>query len=562
VAEALRLAQASITLVRNEGDVLPLRPERSPRLLHLVLSSDSRDRDVRGILEEELDARGLHVEHLRLGPEIEDATADEVVAAAARASHVVVSAFARVRGAKGTADMRPSLAALVRRLALGSTPVIVTSFGSPYLLAQFPEVDAYLCAYGGAESSQRAAIGALFGEFPVRGRLPVSIPDLAAAGEGLQLARHEMTLRRGAPESVGFRPDGLAEVDRVLEAAVAARAFPGAVVAVGRHGTLAHLRAYGRLSYEPGSPPTRTDTIFDLASLTKVVVTTTAAMMLVDAGELELDSAVQAYLPGFRGEGRGEVTIRHLLTHSSGLDWWAPLYMELRGRQAYLERIQQMPLVYAPGSRSLYSDLGFFLLGEVIRRAAGEELDVLARLKILDPLGMEDTGYCPGEELRTRIAPTERDPWRGRLLRGEVHDENAFALGGVAPHAGLFGTAPDLARFAQMLLNGGVYAHARIVRRETLDLFTARAGVPDSTRALGWDTPSDEGSSAGDLFSRRSFGHVGFTGTSLWIDPERDLFLILLTNRVHPSRESEGIRAARAEVADAVIRGLEDPDLP
>jgi beta-glucosidase-like glycosyl hydrolase/CubicO group peptidase (beta-lactamase class C family) len=557
VASALKLAEASITLVRNAGGVLPLRAEGRLRLLHVVLSSDARDRDLRGILEEELNARGLEVEHLRLGPEISEATADEVAAAAGRATHVVVSAFARVRGAKGTADMRPSLAGLVRRLAGGPNPVVVTSFGSPYLLGQFPEVDAYLCAYGGAESSQRAAVGALFAEFPVTGRLPVGIPDLASAGEGIQLARQEMALREGTPQSAGFRPDGLEPVDRLLEAGVAARVFPGAVVAVGRRGILAHLRSFGRLDYEPGAAAARPDTIYDLASLTKVIATTTAAMILVDQGELELDRPVRAYLPAFRGDGRDAVTVQDLLAHSSGLDWWAPLYMELRGREAYLARIQQMPLVYPPGSRSLYSDLGWFLLGEIVRRVSGEELDELTRDRIFAPLGMEETCFRPREGLAPRIAPTERDPWRGRLLRGEVHDENAFALGGVAPHAGLFGTAPDLARFAQMLLNGGVYAHQRIVRRGTLEHFTTRAGVPGSTRALGWDTPSEEGSTAGALFSRRSFGHVGFTGTSIWIDPERELFLILLTNRVHPTRETQGIREVRARVADAVIRGLE-----
>ncbi len=171
---------------------------------------------------------------------------------------------------------------------------------------------------------------------------------------------------------------------------------------------------------------------------------------------------------------------------------------------------------------------------------------------------MKDTLFRPGPDLLPRIAPTEKDPWRGRLLRGEVHDENAFALGGVAPHAGLFGTAPDLARFAQMLLNGGVYDHRRLVSRETVELFTRRAGVPESSRALGWDTPS-AGSSAGTLFSSRSFGHTGFTGTSLWIDPDRRLFLVLLTNRVHPTRENDAIRKARPAVADAVVRALVVP---
>jgi CubicO group peptidase (beta-lactamase class C family) len=288
----------------------------------------------------------------------------------------------------------------------------------------------------------------------------------------------------------------------------------------------------------------------------------------VDEGRLDLARPVQAFLPAFRGGARDRVTVWHLLTHSSGLDWWGPLYKELSGPEAYRRRIESMDLVYEPGTKSLYSDLGIFLLGEVLQQAAGEPLESFARRRILEPLGMQDTTYRPGPELLPRIAPTEEDPWRGRVVRGEVHDENAFALGGVAPHAGLFGTAPDLARFAQMLAQGGTFGGRRIVSRETLDRFVRRAGVPGSSRALGFDTPtSGEGprssvpgppgySAAGSLFSDHSYGHTGFTGTSMWVDPARRLYVILLTNRVHPRRDNDAIRAVRAEVADAVAEAL------
>ena len=208
----------------------------------------------------------------------------------------------------------------------------------------------------------------------------------------------------------------------------------------------------------------------------------------------------------------------------------------------------------------LYSDLGLILLGEILERVAGEPLDVFVRERVFRPLGMDDTLFRPPPTLRRRIAPTEEDPWRGRLVHGEVHDENASAIGGVAPHAGLFSTAGDLARFAQMILNGGVFEHRRIVSRRTVESFTRLAGVvQDSSRALGWDTRSAEGySSAGALFSAGSFGHTGFTGTSLWIDPERQLFVILLTNRVHPTRENKLIREARPAIADTVVRALAD----
>jgi CubicO group peptidase (beta-lactamase class C family) len=368
----------------------------------------------------------------------------------------------------------------------------------------------------------------------------------------------------------GFRPEGLEAVSGIVRAAVAARAFPGGVLAVGKDGVLAHLRAFGRLSYDAGAAEVVPDTIYDLASLTKVVVTTTLSMILVDEGKLDLDARVHAFFPAFSGPAKERVTVRHLLTHSGGLVWWAPLYKEVQGKAAYLERIVAMDLAYDPGAKSVYSDLGVVLLGDILERVSGTpSFEELARRRVLGPLGMRDTGYRPPPALLERIAPTESDPWRGRVVRGEVHDENAAALGGVAPHAGLFGTAPDLAHLAQMLLDGGSFAGRRIVSRATVELFTERAGVPASSRALGWDTPADETgqrssvpgepgySSAGTRLSARSFGHTGFTGTSMWMDPERELYVVLLTNRVHPTRDNNQIREVRAQVADAVVRALD-----
>ncbi len=374
-----------------------------------------------------------------------------------------------------------------------------------------------------------------------------------------------------APAAAGFRAEGLVEVDRLLQSAVADRAFPGAVLAIGRRGSLVRFRAFGQLSYEPGAPEVRTDTLWDLASLTKVVATTTVAMTLVDEGRLDLDARVADVVPEFSGGAKDRVRVRQLLTHTGGLLWWDRLYEQLRGRSAYLERILEMDLDYPPGTKMVYSDLGIILLSEVLQRVAGEPLEAMARRRVFEPLGMRDTQYRPSVGLRPRIAPTERDPWRGRVLLGEVHDENAFALEGVAPHAGLFSTAGDLARFAQALLNGGELDGRSVVSRSAVELFTRRAGVAESTRALGWDTPTngkdprsstpgDPGySSSGSLLSPRSFGHTGFTGTSMWMDPDRELFLILLTNRVHPTRENRRISKVRARVADAVVRALVEP---
>ena len=559
---AEELAHRSVTVVRNEGGILPLRAEEPPRILHLVSSSDWINANIGsggGIAGDELEARGIDVETLRIGPGLSPASADSLVAEAKLFSHVLVSAFVRVTSSKGNADIDPTHAALFERLAAEGTRLIVVSYGSPYLLAQFPRVPAYVCTFSPEESSQRAAIAALFGEHAVGGRRPVTIPGLHARGEGLELPRRSLELAESSPEEAGFRGEGLAEVDRLIERFVRRKAFPGAVIAVGRQGKLAHLKAFGRLSYDEGAAHATTETIYDIASLTKVVVTTTLTMVMVDAGRLDLDAPVQSFLPRFQGTNKEKVTVRHLLAHSSGIDWWAPLYKELQGKEAFLERIYGMELVSEPGTQMKYSDLDMLLLGEIVERVSGRSLAELAHERIFEPLGLERSRYTPSSSLFSNLAPTEIDPETRQPLHGVVHDENARALGGVAPHAGLFSTAPELAKFAQMLLWKGVYDHRRIVSRESVESFTRRQELPvGSSRALGWDTKSAEGSSAGVLFSPDSFGHTGFTGTSIWVDPSRELFVVLLTNRVHPTRDNNAIRQARPAIHDAVVRALVD----
>jgi beta-glucosidase-like glycosyl hydrolase/uncharacterized protein YbbC (DUF1343 family) len=556
LARALEVAEASITVIRNDGDILPLQAEKPLRILHVVISTGLRDRAIQGLPEAELRSRGISTKTFTLGREVSPETADKILEAAPDYTHVLVSSFVWVKSSK---DLSPSQTRLIQRLGETGRPVIVLSFGSPYFLAEIPEVPVFLTTYGSAASSQRAAVAALFGEFDVQGKLPVTLPELYPYGHGIELARREMTLPRALPEEAGFQPGGLEEVDRVLQGFVEQRAFPGGVLAIGYQGKLAYLEPFGRLSYDEEAPGVTTDTIYDLASLTKVLATTIMAMILEDEGALELDKPVVDYLPLFVGPGKEKVTVRQLLTHSSGLVAYGDLYTEISGKKAYLERLQGMELDYEPGTKSVYSDYGMILLGEVLERVAGQPMDVFLEERVYGPLGMTDTGFLPAADLLERIAPTENDPWRGYMVRGEVHDENAHALGGIAPHAGLFGTAGDLARFLQMILNGGVFEHQRIVSRQIVEEWTRRAGVPDSDRATGWDTKSAEKSSAGNFFSPTSFGHLGYTGTSIWVDPERDLFVILLTNRVHPTRENNLIRRVRPAVADAVVRALDIP---
>ena len=346
---------------------------------------------------------------------------------------------------------------------------------------------------------------------------------------------------------------------RVLDRAVADSAFPGAFVVVGRRsGIIAQLGA-GHLDLAP-SPVPDEHTLWDMASLTKVLALTSAMMQLVEQGKVELDAPVQRYLPQWTGPNKARVTVRDLLTHRSGLPAWRPIYKEATTPTEALALVVATPLDTLPGVRMVYSDLGAILMGEIVRAVSGQRIDAYTRDHVFAPLGMKETGYLPDPSLLSRIAPTEVDPWRQRHLRGEVHDENAFALGGVAGHAGLFGTASDLAVFAQMLLDGGTYNGVHIVADSTIKQFTARAA---GSRALGWEVGEGQHGS-GNFLRDGAFGHTGFTGTSLWIDPDREMFVILLTNRVHAAkakRPAKVIADVRQDLSDAAALAVTDENL-
>ena len=375
-----------------------------------------------------------------------------------------------------------------------------------------------------------------------------------------------MPLVSAPPASVGMDSTLPARLDSIIRIGLAEGAAPGAAVAVGRYGRLVYSQGYGTLDYAPDAPPVTPTSIYDLASLTKVVATTTSAMILEEAGKLDLDKPVAFYVPELNAPDKAGITVRMLLTHSGGLEAYAPLYSaangSLRGRAAYLAAINARPLQYTPGTQTIYSDWDMVLMQAVIERITGMSLDQYADGHIFRQLGMIDTRFRPDTSdraLRARIAPTTEDSLRGGRLRGTVHDANAWALGGVSGHAGLFSTARDLAIFAQFLLDGGTFDQVRILAPQTIARWTSRQNTVGS-RALGWDTPTP-GSSAGQYFSPRSFGHTGYTGTSLWIDPEKGVFVVLLMNRVTLRGEATRHVQLRRDVADAVERAILDVPL-
>jgi len=342
----------------------------------------------------------------------------------------------------------------------------------------------------------------------------------------------------------------------LLRDAVAERAFPAASLAVTHAGKLVCLKGFGRFTYEPDSSETTAATIFDLASLTKPIATTTMAAILYERGLLDLDMPVAGVVRELAGEDprRSEITIRQLLAHSSGLPAYEKLFLRARTKEELLRATFTMPLAYEPGERAEYSDLGFILLGVSLERLAEDSLDHFCEQNIFGPLGMSRTGFRPPASWKIAIPPTADDrSFRNHVIQGEVQDENASVLGGVAGHAGLFAPAEDFATFAHVLLQGG----RPILRQATVELFTRRETSPAGTsRTLGWDTPSAP-SQSGRYFSGVSFGHLGYTGTSLWIDPEKQLSVTLLTNRTWPDCGNQAIKQVRPRIHDAIVESLE-----
>ena len=567
-AEAQEISDRGVTLLRDTQHLLPLDGTKPSRALLVAFYADPEPYPGED-LERELKSRFDSVTTLRADTRF--INADTLKLPSPDTYDVALLAlFVRVSDRKGNVDVPSEQAAFADRIYQSGKPVVTLGFGSPYLIERFPQAQTWLAAFGISDVAQISIARALFAQIPVRGHLPVTIPGVdMKAGFGVELAANPMTV-----QPMDVRGEALLQpAFTVIENAVADKAFPGATLAVGYRGRVA-IHAFGNLSYEGNAPAVDVRTLYDIASLTKVVVTTTLAAKLVEGDfpvPLDLDAKVERYLPEWVASANGQdlewrhkVTVRHLLTHTAGLPPFKEYWRTSKNKQETVSRIFAEALDYEPGTKEVYSDLGIILMAEIIERLTGRALDDLARAQIFSPLGMKDTMYRPAKNLWPGIAPTEFDRnLRHRLVQGEVHDENAFTMGGVSGHAGVFSTAPDLAAFCQMLLNGGVYAHHRVLKRATIAQFTEPQPLSNGTRTLGWVVPT-EGSSSGHYFSAHSFGHTGFTGTSIWIDPDRQLFVVLLTNRVNPTRENQKIAQVRPALHDAVMQalGLATPVVP
>jgi len=567
---ARQIAQDAVTLLRNRNGLLPFSPGGSDRIVAVLAEDTDDDRTdvdrpgspattepVGSYFAQLLRARAPGAEVVRISPASDARDLAEVLARVRGADAVLLSLFVKVRTASGKIELPEYLRAFVPRLADAGTPLAALVFGNPYVAESLPDAAALMCLYGDDEPSSEAAAEALFGEIPVRGRLPVAIPGRFPFGSGLDLPQTQ--LRREDPAVAGFDPADLQRADAVITAAIADSAFPGAQLAVVKDGLLVEEKSFGRQTYDPSSRPIDDGTMFDLASCTKVIATTSAVMKLLDSGRIGLDDPVAKYLPAFGAGEKAAITIRELLLHRGGFPPFRRLWLECPDRQAVVDTIAATALVAHPGDSTVYSDLGFITLGKIVEKVTGKPLDEFVAGEFFTPLRMRNTMYNPPGPVRGRCAPTEIDTsWRHALVQGTVHDENAAFLGGVSGNAGLFSTAGDLALYMQMLFNRGTYAGRRYISEQTIDEFIGKR-APGQERWLGWDMRSARGSSSGSRFSAASFGHTGFTGTCIWADPTRKVAVIFLTNRVYPTRANQKIMRVRPAVNDAVMKALGVP---
>ena len=545
-----RIASEAITLVKDSKGLLPINA--SPKdTLYIIDIYDQEYKHSRSTVASKIISERIPVRAIQVDESDKKPILDVIVKSIPKNSQILINAFVSPKEWKDRIFFPDNETYFVRELIKKSDRIILASLGTPYLLQDFPKVSTYLCAYNGSYLMQNALANALLGSKDISGRLPISIPGLYEIGSGMfkemkvkveKISEYKpgIEVKRVLPEAVGANNN---YIERFMESAIKDSAWPGGVLLAAKSGNIFYHKGHGFHTYE-SKKPVRSSDIFDLASITKVISTTSGIMKLVDKNKIDLDKPVVSYLPNFKGKKKkykkqkSEITVRDLLSHSSGLPAFKQYFKMEKTREVILENIYDTEPVREKGDTTIYSDVGAIMLGELIEKASGFPLDIFVDSLIFKPLGMGTTFYNPPEEKIKRVIPTEIDP-KGNLIHGYVHDENAHSLGGVAGHAGLFSTAKDLAIFSQMMLNKGLYGWKRIFKQETVDLFTTRANlVSQSSRCLGWDSPSGA-SSGGVYLSDASYGHGGYTGTTLWIDPDNEIIVILLTNAVHPNRKNK-----------------------
>ena len=544
-----KIAQEAITCVKYDSNIFPFNT-KNPETLFVLDIYDSKNNHKMSSVTKGLKKSGLKIKPLQIDESDSKVVLNAMLNEIPDNALVLVNAFANPKANKDRIFLPENETEFLHNLMNKTDRIILTSLGTPYLIQEFSGIPVYLCAYKSNSVMQTALVNALLGKNKISGKLPISIPGVATFGDGLVVEQQEIQIQKNGnlpgtkiiqvmPGEIGISNKKL---NQLLEESVQDKAWPGGVLLAAKDGKIFAKEAFGYHTYKK-LRETRTSDIFDLASITKVIVTTSAIMKLYEEGKIQLDDPLVKYLPEFKGkqvkyfDQKSKITIRNLITHTAGLPPFKQFYLMDSSIEGRLDSLYNSGPETKIGEKGVYSDIGLIMLGKLVENVSGVSLDKYVDSLIFQPMGMNSTLYNPPKEKLHRIVPTEiSDQYRIGLIHGEVHDENAHSIGGVAGHAGLFSTARDLARFSQMMLNGGIYGWTRIFKAETVDLFTQRANIVEgSSRCLGWDSPDGE-ASGGVYLSDKSFGHTGFTGTSLWIDPENQITVILLTNAVHPNR--------------------------
>ncbi len=549
--KAIEMANKSITLVKDNNQ-LPLLPEKIDSIAHIILSLDDGARGYLKLLSQDIKRTHNGVREVFVNDKISQLRQKDIINQMKNMDQIIVSLLVRIRMDKGIATIDSTHNLLIEKLHKIKIPIITLSFGSPYL-PDYDFIDTYICGYGYGQVTVKSMSNVIWGRNNITGVLPVSLNKNYKQGLGLK--KKERNEGWNSKLTVN-----LESAIAIIDGAIEKKVFPGAQITIIKNNELLLNEGYGFQTYDSSSTQITRNTIFDIASLTKVLATVPIVIKLIERKKLSLNQELHQFFPNIIGFDKKGITIRHLLTHSAGFKSYIPFYKNkfINTEEEIVKSIIESELEYEPGTRILYSDLGFILLSSIINKIAGKQIDKLSYEWYYKSLGMNSTQFNPSLSLMNQIAPTEIDNlYRKRLVHAEVHDENAFLMGGVSGHAGLFSNSMDIAKYGQLWLNKGLSNGKRIIQADQIIKFTQKDSLNGKEYTLGWDIPSkNQDSSAGDYFSSGSIGHLGFTGCSLWIDIKRNIIVVLLTNRIHPSREGKGIYHIRREFHNKVMAEL------
>ena len=545
------IAEKSITLVKNNNENIPFDIKKYKKVSHILISTDN---DLRVRMKSfTRDIKYIHgnVDEIYVNDPLSDLMITDILNKVKDSDIVIATMLIRISMDKGLSTIHETHNKLLKKIHSTNIPIVGVSFGSPYL-PEYNHLDSYLCAYGYGKVSLDAMTNAFFGRKSITGKLPVNLNKKYINGQGIEVKKNDKIF-----EKLNFNVD-LSNPISIINKAISDSIFPGVQVFVSKNNQIVLNKSFGSYTYDNDSPKVTNESIYDVASLTKVLSTTPVVMKLIQKKMLGLNYPISDFYPEFNKDKKSNITIRHLLTHSSGLPPYIEYYkMGYESKKQIINDIINQELIYDPGQKFMYSDLGIILLTDIVEKITSSTLDKLSEKYFYKPLKMENTYFNPEEIKKEKIVPTEFDDYfRNRLLQGEVHDENAYILNGISGHAGLFSTSNDIAKMSQMFLNNGVLYGRRHLKSNIIKNFIKRENH-NYDRAIGWDTPSRNGnSSAGDYFSDTTYGHLGFTGTSMWIDPEKEIIVILLSNRVHPTRNKKGIYKFRRDFHNSLLQNL------